>query len=88
MMASNPAPGLQTQGTKSAKDKTKKQNEVEEIDLEEIDDRVEALRETCTELEESQLMIFQYKIVSHQFFNSLLPSKYPFAVPSEARKEG
>ena len=38
----------------------------EELDLEEIDDRIEALKESYNELIESQNMIFQFKIVSIQ----------------------
>ena len=40
----------------------------EELDLEEIDDRIEALKESYNELLESQNMIFQFKIVSIQVF--------------------
>ena len=40
----------------------------EELDLEEIDDRIEALKESYNELIESQNMIFQFKIVSVQVF--------------------
>ena len=44
----------------------------EELDLEEIDDRIEALKESYNELIESQNMIFQFKIVSIQFIPLLV----------------
>ena len=43
----------------------------EELDLEEIDDRIEALKESYNELIESQNMIFQFKIVSIQAIQML-----------------
>ena len=43
----------------------------EELDLEEIDDRIEALKESYNELIESQNMIFQFKIVSIQAIRML-----------------
>jgi len=46
----------------------------EELDLEEIDDRIEALKESYNELLESQNMIFQFKIVSIQVFWMLCQS--------------
>ena len=50
--------------TSKSQVKSNRPSVAEEIDLEEIDDRIEALKETFNELVESQNMIFQFKIVS------------------------
>ena len=70
---------------KSNKDKApKNQAEAEEFNLEEIDDRIEGLKETYNEMVESQTMIYQFKIVSTllsyhlSFYPSLIPDSLSF----------